>query len=527
MSHASTPDTLTRLDAFANLLTGAGDPDVDKGIAWVTRESPQLGQGALRRIWRNSYYARRIVNLPSADSLVRGWKLLDPNDKFAPEDFRWKTEAQRLELKARLYEADTTASALGTGYMIPITFDGDNTLESLEKPLDLSRLYTVSQILVLTPEECVPERVWSTQSAMSDILRPSGYRLHANHGLRLAGRWGKALAGEILVHPSRVIPIIGERLSVSERMHRTFGEGGSIIQNIFEALARAEGVDAAAATLAQEMKQDVVRIPDMAAIGTSDAKDAFMLRMRLMKVGMSMFRMVVLGAGEEFESRANAVTGFKDLSESGRNALVAASGIPEPILFGKAASGLATAPGTEQDAYIRLVEDRQEQRIEPALRRILHLVGAAKGDAFGGSRRHWRYEIRFNPLTRESLKDMEARRLIQTQRDSVYAGMLSNVGDTAGAAQFARFIIENRHGADGWQDELPPFRFEADLSPTPAPPAPSPGGESSDRRQGNQLASENANKPKSFGAPGVDLQASNSGERKFDAVEFLYRLDQI
>ena len=50
---------------------------------------------------------------------------------------------------------------------------------------------------------------------------------------------------------------------------------------------------------------------------------------------------------------------------------MAASGISEPILFGKATSGLATAPGAEQEAYNRLVDDRRTRRIQPALRQML------------------------------------------------------------------------------------------------------------------------------------------------------------
>ena len=45
------------------------------------------------------------------------------------------------------------------------------------------------------------------------------------------------------------------------------------------------------------MKQDIIRILDLSAIATGDEGVAFKLRMKLIKAGLSMFNMVVLGAG--------------------------------------------------------------------------------------------------------------------------------------------------------------------------------------------------------------------------------------
>lgn len=515
---------LTRLDAFANVLTGAGGSG-DKGSSWTPVQDVPLNQDQLKTIWKTSYYGRRIIDLPTSDALVNGWSVVDPDDNFIPEDFRWQQLAETFNLKDVLHRADTTASALGTGYIIPITYDGDNSAASLSRPLDMNRLHTVTQFLVLEPQECTPEKFWggaAVQSAMTDLLRPSKYRLNATHGLSVSGRWSGVLSGTQLLHSSRVIKIVGLPIAVKDLLVRPYGEGDSILQAIWLAIARAEGVDAAAAVLSQEMKQDVIRIPDLKAIGTGDEGAVFKLRMKLVKAGLSMFNMVVLGQGEEFESRSSTVAGFSDLSDATRNALVAASGISEPILFGKATSGLATAPGAEQEAYNRLVNDRRARRIQPALRQILTLLAASRSGPFQADARFRRFKITFPPLLVESLKELESRRVMQGQRDATYAGMLSNAGLTDVAAAFAKHVITNRYGPDGWQDDIPPFSLPTEASEAPKPPKNGPGApeggplHEKDSAEG-QKPSLKKGAPKSPGAPGVDIQANNTGKGPLDS----------
>jgi phage-related protein (TIGR01555 family) len=511
---------LVRLDAFANALTGAGNPLLDKGAAWAARSNvARLPQETLLSIWRNSYYAARIVDLPTSDALVQGWQIVDPADKFLPQNPKWEEMADKLDIHGVLHRADAMASALGTAYILPITYDGNNTADELSSPLDLTRLHVLSQFVVLEPRECVPERIWASQSALSDIMQPSAYRIQAHNGMRLAGRWGQALMGNVKIHPSRIIKIVAKPVTTTERLQMTYGEGDSILQCMWEAIARAEGSDLAASILAAEMKQDVVRVPDLKAIGVSDSAGAFRNRMMLIKAGLSMLNMVVLGEGEEYESRASNVQGFKDLSEAARNALVAATGIPEPILFGKATSGLASAPGTEQEAYIRLVEGRQQQRIAPALRRMLQVGAASRAGVFAGNQQFRYFQIKFNPLIRETKKDVAARRLIDAQRDAIYAGMLSSANPDLGS-KFAIYVATNRHGADGWQDELPTFDYKE--PPASAAPAPTPTGPVPPQLGGpkpappGQMPSEGPSGGEGQGAPGVDLQSNNTGKGRFD-----------
>lgn len=517
-----------RLDSFVNLLTGQGDPLSDKGSSWDVQAVQPLSMLQLKRAYRGSYYPRRVVDLVAEDAVVRGWTITDPTDPHATEDRRWHQESEKHGLKQILTKATKWGRAYGTGYIIPITYD----LQPLNKPLDLNLLYDVQDLVVLDPWECQPQTFWAEDTPTSRLTEPAAFRIMAGsqYAGAFTGRWGRAFSGLIDIHPSRVIPIIGQPLSVFDRINHPFALGDSVLQSMWLALARADGIDAAAALLAQEMKQDVVRVPDLKAIGTSDAREAFELRMKLLKLSKGLLNMILLGAGEEYESRANSVQGFKDLSQSARDALVAAAGIPEPILFGKATSGLATAPGTEQEAYIRKVEGVQVSSIQPALRRIYTLFAAAKMGPFAGRRKYRDFEIEFNPLSKESKKDGDARTLIHAQRDSIHAGMISAVDDKLGAA-FARFIVANRYGESGWQEKLPPFKPEDWMSEEvekPSPPSgptpPPPGGgeaapedpESPDGQQPDEQ--DPKGQAQDIGAQGVDLQASNSGVANLDSA---------
>lgn len=519
--------TTDRLDSFVNLLTGQGDALSDKGSAWDVQAVARLSMTQLKRAYRGSYYAKRIVDLLAQDAVVRGWRVIDPTNPYAAEDVRWDREDARLNVAQSITKALQFARAYGTGYIIPITYD----LQPLNKPIDTSLLYEVQDLIVLDPSECQPQTFWAEDTPVTRLTEPAAFRLNAGavHAGNFKGRWGKALSGTVDVHPTRVIPIIGENLSVFERLNHPFALGESVLQAAWLAIARADGVDAAGAVLAQELKQDVVRIPDLKAIGTSDARAAFQLRMRLLKLSKSLLGMIVLGAGEEFESRATSVQGFRDLSQNARDALVAASSYPEAILFGKSTSGLTTAPGTEQEAYYRRVGTLQVQDVQPALHRIYELVACAKLGAFGGNKRYRTVRIEFNPLTQESRKDGDARKLIQAQRDSIHAGMIAANDPELGKA-FSRYLAANRYGENGWQDSLPPFKPSdwADPEPEPDPePTPESGTPPEDdappepQKPSGQTPSTRLppGKAPSIGAQGVDIQPINTGKGQFDRLD--------
>lgn len=520
-------ETTERLDSFINLLTGQGDSLSDKGSAWDVQAVTRLSMTQLKRAYRGSYYAKRIVDLLAQDAVVRGWRVTDPGNPYAAEDIRWERENARLGISQALVKAIQFARAYGTGYIVPITYD----LQPLNKPLDTSLLYEVQDLIVLDPSECLPQTFWVEDTPATRITEPAAFRLNAGaiHAGNFKGRWGRALSGSVDVHPTRVIPIIGENLSVFERLNHPFALGESVLQASWLAIARADGVDAAGAVLAQELKQDVVRIPDLKAVGTSDARAAFQLRMRLLKLSKSLLGMIVLGGGEEFESRATSVQGFRDLSQNARDALVATSGYPEAILFGKSTSGLTTAPGTEQEAYYRRVGTVQHQDIEPTLHRLYELIACAKLGAFGGNKKYRTVMIKFNPLSQESLKDGEARKLIQAQRDSIHAGMIAANDPSLGQA-FSRYLAASRYGENGWQDTLPPFNPsdwmdpEPELEPEPEPEAATPPENDEQPKPSapdGQTPSTKLppGKAPSIGAQGVDIQPINTGRGQFDRAD--------
>jgi len=502
-----------RLDGFVNLLTGQGDSAVDKGASWDIQSINPLSMPQLKQAYRGSYYARRIVDLLAEDAVVRGWKVMDPSDPDATQDLRWAQEDKKHNIPQILTKALKWARAYGTGYIVPITYD----LQPLNKPLSLDLLYQVQDIMVFDPDECRPQNFYAEDTPTTRLGEPSAFRINAGSLSGFSGRWGQAFTGTVDIHPSRIIPLIGNPLSSFDRINHPYGLGESILQAMWLALARADGIDGAAAILASEMKQDIVRIPDLKAIGTSDARDAFQLRMKLLKLSKSLLGMIVLGAGEEYESRASNVAGFRDLSQTARDALVAASGYPEAILHGKATSGLATAPGTEQEAYHRKVETAQVQDLQPALNRIYQMIAAAKTGPFAGQKRYRKFMIEFNPLVRESEKDTAARSLIHAQRDSIHAGMISAVDPSLGAA-FVRYLAANRYGKHGWQDQLPPFE-PADWD-APADPEEAPEMEAAPLAPDGQKPSEKTpqGKATTAGAQGVDLQVLNTGKGQFDSM---------
>jgi phage-related protein (TIGR01555 family) len=511
-SRTDVSGAIARMDAFVNALTGAGGAD-DKGSRWnVSEVYDTIPFGHLQSAYRAGTYVPTLVDLPADDATSGGINVTNIGDRKNLEDPRWMIEDTRLGVLSALNKAVKFSRAYGTGYIIPITVDD----RPLDKALNMESIVEISQILILTPHECVKQDVFANEYGASPVYEPATYTLALpSLSMTLPSKWSKALQGAGQIHASRVIPITGNDLSITET-HEHWALGHSVLQAAWSALGRMEGVDSAASFLAQEMKMDVVRISDLAAIATGDSAALFQQRLQLLKQGKSYLGLIALGEGEDYESRAAPVAGFKDLTQTCRDALVAASRIPEAIWLAKASSGLATAPGTEQLVYERLISNIRTHKVAPAALELYRMIAAAKNGPFKGDIPNIR--ISFPPLIPESPKDVAARELIVGQRDATYVGMLSGV-DPDAARAMALHLVTNRYSDNGFAFAIPGFEYEADETPPPAaPPTPSNAvlGGNAPKAPGGQPPGRPPAPPK-IGGPGISVDPMNTGKGLLDA----------
>jgi hypothetical protein len=512
---------LPYVDGIYNTLTGVG---AGKDTSFDVLGTGVLDYVRLREIYRHVSYARRACDLPVEDATSKGYTIPLEDGANDAKSVAWQNEQRRLKLDLNVVQQAKWARAFGTAYLLLITEDGSTP----DKALDLGSLKRINQVVCLTADECRADSFGLLSGIGETFMDPVYYRTYlptlVRNGLaEIPSGWASALSGTDKIHHTRIIRMIGRELTRDEILgHWT--EGDSIIQAMFRELAQAVGVDNAAAILAAEMKLDVVKVPGLDAVAASDQREAFEERMSLLKRGKSLLNMIILGRDEEFESRQAPVSGFKDLGQQAKDALVAATGIPEPILFGKATSGMAGETGIEGETYMGLLNTLWRFRITPVYERLYTVIRAQKAGPYAGNH-SVQFEVHPVPLREERPKDVWARRLMQAQIDSMYyAGGMGPIPK--------EYLQERFKAAGGWTFDLPPY--DPSVWPTDMPePTGGGGGEgapenpntSSPNTQGKNAPGQmppdplKVATPSLGGAAGVDARptSTNTGLSRYDA----------
>lgn len=518
---------LPYMDSIYNTLTGVG---AGKDTAFDVALSTVLDYDRLLEIYRHVAYARRACDLPVEDAMSKGYRILLGDGANDVTSVEWQDEQRRLRIDSNTVQQGKWARAFGASYLVLIT--DDNTDPS--QPLNLDKLKRVNQILCTTSRECRADSFGLLSGIGETFMDPVFYRIYlpsvVKSGLEnIPSKWAAALAGNERIHHTRIIRMIGRELTREEILGH-WAEGDSLIQAMFRELAQAVGVDNAASVLASEMKLDVVKVPGLDAVATSDQGEAFEERMSLLKRGKSLLNMIVLGRDEEFESRQAPVSGFKDLGQQAKDALVAATGIPEPILFGKATSGMAGDTGIEGETYMGLLNTFWRFRMTPVYERLYTVIRAQKAGPYKGE-----YKVRFDvtpvPLREERPKDVWSRRLMQAQIDSIYY--------QGGLGPIPKEYLQERFKAPGgWTFDLPPYDpavWPTDTLPpeggAPEPSGPEQGntaatGRTSPNTQGKNAPGQLPADPLKLatpalpGASGMDVrpEAQNTGLDRMDAA---------
>lgn len=488
------------LDALYNAITGLG-----AGQSFGVELDQYVPYNALLTIYRQETYARRAVDLPVKDAWAKGYRIIRPDGRdefYSPE---WAAERKRLKLQKLIPRAVQYARMGRAAYLVAITLDGS----SPDRPLDLATLKRVDQFVLLSAGECRPHRLALTtgpgsdpnDDAPADFAAPETYLAYIPRPMQTAlkgvpAAWAKALAGQTPIHASRIIRVVNGNLTLSESYSQP-EEGESLIGIIFRVLAQHATLDAAAATLATEMRQHIVTIENMQAIKASNQSEAFTERMRLFAQSKTVANLILLGKGEKFESATGSVGGFDTLSQTTRDALCAATGIPESIFFPKASGGMGGEPGIDAEVYVALLRDIWDDLLGPAVADVRRILVAQKNGPWRGVGYKQAVEVIPRELRELKPKERATLRLLNAQADSIYLG----------AGTVAREYVNTRfQDPTGWRENLP--EYDPEKWPLPPLPDPKPAGGGTPNAAGKNAPGQ---KPATPGEAVGTSQGSASG----------------
>lgn len=434
--------TIINYDGFSNLVSGLGTP-ADKGAAGSYAYIP-MDPTELEALYTSDWLSAQIIDVPVADA-TRKWRSFSAPSLSAEDyDRVWRLE-QDLGLKSAFKSAQQWADLYGGAVVLMLFRDDTPPSEPLK--LESIAVDSLSHLVVLDRVDVMLGPINSRDVTSPTFRQPEYYQT----------------TGGTKVHPSRVLHFRGDHLPNRARLLNG-GWDGSRLQRVRETINRVANTSAAIASLVQEAKNDVIRIPGLfeelaSPEGARKMVDRFILAAQMKSIN----NMILLDQREEFVRYTTSFAGVPESLAIFLRIAAAAADIPATRLLGQSALGLnATGEGDERNYYDRLASD-QEENFAPLLRRADEVLCRS---AIGHFPDDW--ESEFLPLRQQSEAEAAAIQVQQSQMDIAYLG--ANVITEAHVARALR-----DRGTYQLDEEYLAALEAPDLAPaaTPSPTIPS------------------------------------------------------
>lgn len=435
------------IDSLKNLMTGFGTRG-DKGQAARPNVSRiPLQYIELLALWRFNAYARQFVSLWPAHATRKGWKV---NDDTQDVDIM-EGENTRLNVFGTMDEGLSWGRLFGGAAILIVTTDDippefqGRPGEWLQQPLDLERIISVDNLVVLDRSEAEP---WNYEGNIRspNFRKPKLWQIQPNVNALVTGIDGS------LIHTSRLIKCPGAKLPASWRF-ANFGFDDSILEPMWDQVRGLSSIDQAAYIMGQEMNVDAIKLPGLDAAEASDQATLLNAKMLGLAKSKSLVNMLLLGKDDEYVRRNINLSGWKDLKDHAREAYAGAGGIPQTIAFGDTPSGLNTDGESGRRNFFDQIATYQRVTVKPRLVQLYTALFAAKeGPTKGILPEKW--AVKFESLEELTTKDRVEIEEIQAKTDEIRVDL---------NLMPAGHISKSRYGEAGYQFNLLPLPGVEDI----------------------------------------------------------------
>jgi phage-related protein (TIGR01555 family) len=180
----------------------------------------------------------------------------------------------------------------------------------------------------------------------------------------------------VRIHPSRVIAFRGQQVpDMGASSWEDVFWGDPVAQSILSAVMNADAAQAGFASLIDEAKVDIVKMPGlMQNAATAEYEQRFMERWRLAGLGVSTHRKMIIDGDEDIVTRQMVWAGMPEVIASYVQLVAGAADIPATRLLGKSPDGMnATGKGDETN-YNTMISGRQEADLRPLIEQVDELL---------------------------------------------------------------------------------------------------------------------------------------------------------
>jgi phage-related protein (TIGR01555 family) len=359
----------SRLDSLISTATGMGVAAQDKG-ATVTVDTARTALTDRQIDTLTTYNGYVVDYFDKLEDVATGfgWSLqIDRNKSEALRE-----DEKRLNVHDSVGEAFRSGQEHGGAILLPVVDDGSTRPEDLLTPLDPSAVTHVHALHVFHWDEI---SVVDYETSMLDpaFRAPKIWELAPkNAGWVSPGSEDgpyRDAGHSIKIHHSRVLYFRGQRTEPFKRALNG-GRDASVVQHLWDALKSLGGVDAGAATMAQEMNFDVIQIAGLSRMEASSAWNAILTRFKIMALGRSMWNALLIGEDDKHERRNVNATGYKELKEGSKSTWASHTGMPETLAFGMTPSGMSTDGESSRRNWDRKGAVLQRKVVRPPLERL-------------------------------------------------------------------------------------------------------------------------------------------------------------
>ena len=356
--------TITTRDAFSNTIAnlGSGSSNVIQGTKYERGNLSQNGT-LLTTLYLDNWVVQRIVQAVP-DSIISKWfeivssinpaKVQKMNDMFNHSNI--KNQIKDGMKWGRLY-GGAIGIMLIKGHEnkldTPLQLD-DVILDSFCGMHIIDRWYGVNPSIELV-----------TDFGDIDFGLPMYYNINTETNVT-----------NIQVHHSRVVRFIGRDLPPRMKpVHMYWGT--SEIQSIFEELIRRDNTAANIASLVFKANLSVYQVEDLDQILSSTSADhqqRFWSILSAQSAVESSMGIKVMNSTDSIQNLQYSFAGLKDIYESIKMDVAAASSIPATKLFGKSPEGMNATGESDMNNYYEYVDEVRSSQFGPIIHKMLPIM---------------------------------------------------------------------------------------------------------------------------------------------------------
>lgn len=367
------PHALSRnvSDSLYNLTTGLGTSK-DKSYGTMFGFN-SMDKAQLEAAYRSDWISRKVIDIPAYDA-TREWRTWQSETS---DTSKIETVENSLNVRQKLKMALTRSRLYGGGGLV-MGVDQGNSAD----PLDVAKLgkdclkwvHAVSRYEITagptdwdlnSPWFGTPAYYERSIQAVSATANPdvNVMRQQAKQNATLSTN-----GGIVRIHPSRFVRFVGMEYP---EWSTGDGWGDSVLQIVADAVLAMGTVAQSIASLVQEAKLDIIKIPEMSErIADKKYEARLNARFATSNILKSMFSLLILDKEEDWQRVQQQFTGMPEVLQEYMLMVCGGADIPATRFLGQSPKGMNATGDSDTRNYYDKVSTEQEITVTPAMQTL-------------------------------------------------------------------------------------------------------------------------------------------------------------